>query len=1345
MLSSQHANSQVIKISLQEMSQQSDLILRVQTLSAESRWVTIPEGKNIITTTRFRVLESIKGDILKDEEFTLDMAGGKVGDITQVVSNSVGFTVGEESVIFLPRNKDHLTGSFQGKFTVTGGNVWVENRQVSSSLFVETLRKANENPEAIPLLLNKEKLVPYKPTGLKGAKVTTDTYAITGTKVNFNGTIDNDSDGYYSSFSFSIRVNGDADPGPATVYFRINCTTTGQSWVSVNTYVITGNAVDNHDFGFDQSDFTGLITDNIELNFTVDLLDETQNTVLASDATLDGSAIKVDPYTASGVNISSISPSEQSAGTGSTVTITGTGFGASQGTGKVEFFYQASQPKISAPISSWSDTQIVCTVPTATVNGYPGSAGSGPVTVVNNAAQTSNEYSFNITFGYGGTKWSTSSISYKVNENLGSVTGEAQAVQNAASTWSSAGANFSLQYAGAHTNTAAANNGSNDICWGSVSSGETIGLASTWYSGTTITECDIVFNSSLSWNSGSSSHDIETIALHELGHWLNLRDLYGTASAGYDAAKVMYGFSSTGQTKRSLTSAETSGIAWIYGTATTVTISGTIKTAANVPVQGVTLSGLTGSPTTNASGVYSADVAIGFSGTVTPTKTGYTFTPATRTYSSQSSSATNQDYTATATASNIATLSDLKVNGTTVTGFSASVLTYSVVLPAGTSTVPTVTATTTDANATKVITPAAALPGTSTVVVTAQDGTTTKTYSISFTVAKSNVATLSDLKVNGTTVSGFSASVLTYNVVLPYGTSTVPTVTATTTDANATKVITAASSLPGSTTVRVTAEDGTTQKTYTINFTLDNPSSDATLSDLKVNGSQVSGFGSQVLTYSVVLPYGTVTVPTVTATTTHTAATAAVTAAASLPGTTSVLVTAQDGTTTKTYTISFTVAKNNVATLSDLKVNGTTISGFAASVLTYSVVLPFGTVTVPTVTATTTDVNATKVITPASSLPGTTTVLVTAEDGTTTKTYSISFTLGAASNDASLSDLKVNGTTVSGFVKTQLTYSVELPAGTVTVPTVTATTTEATATKVITPAGSLPGTTTVAVTAPDGTTTRTYFVTFSVAKSTVATLSDLKVNGSQVSGFGSQVFTYNVVLDYGTSTVPTVTATTTDANATKVITPAASLPGTTTVLVTAEDGTTTKTYTISFTVAKNTVATLSDIKINGVTVSGFGSQVFNYTVALPYGSTNPPVITVTATDANALTEITMPPSYPGIVTIKVTADDRVTILNYMLAISYGGTGIDENHFLNTITVYPVPSNGDFTLEYSTQNEGRILVSILDVTGRLILEKEFRAIGYLLSERIQIPGSQAGFYFIRVVDGPTVAFKKIIVE
>jgi len=80
--------------------------------------------------------------------------------------------------------------------------------------------------------------------------------------------------------------------------------------------------------------------------------------------------------------------------------------------------------------------------------------------------------------------------------------------------------------------------------------------------------------------------------------------------------------------------------------------------------------------------------------------------------------------------------------------------------------------------------------------------------------------TLADLTINGSTVAGFTRSGTTYDVELTPGTTDVPTVAATLYNTNGSSVITAATSLPGTTTIVITAEDGATQRTVSINFTV---------------------------------------------------------------------------------------------------------------------------------------------------------------------------------------------------------------------------------------------------------------------------------------------------------------------------------------------------------------------------------------------------------------------------------------------------------------------------------------------------------------------------------------------
>lgn len=85
-----------------------------------------------------------------------------------------------------------------------------------------------------------------------------------------------------------------------------------------------------------------------------------------------------------------------------------------------------------------------------------------------------------------------------------------------------------------------------------------------------------------------------------------------------------------------------------------------------------------------------------------------------------------------------------------------------------------------------------------------------------------------------------------------------------------------------------------------------------------------------------------------------------------------------------------------------------------------------------------------------------------------------------------------------------------------------------------------------------------------------ASLSNLRVNNITVADFVYGKFDYEIKLPYGTlpySPAATVSATSADSKATVEIEQAYELPGITTVKVTAEDGITTQTYTITLTVA----------------------------------------------------------------------------------------------------------------------------------------------------------------------------------
>jgi len=191
-----------------------------------------------------------------------------------------------------------------------------------------------------------------------------------------------------------------------------------------------------------------------------------------------------------------------------------------------------------------------------------------------------------------------------------------------------------------------------------------------------------------------------------------------------------------------------------------------------------------------------------------------------------------------------------------------------------------------------------------------------------FTPPASSDATLSALSLSSGSLSpGFASGTLAYTASVANSVSSL-IVTPTTNDANATATVNGASPATPVTlavgsntvTVQVTAQDGTTQS-YTVAVTRA-ASSDATLSALTLSqGSLSPSFASGTLAYTASVP-NSVSSLIVTPTTNDANATATVNgASATTPvtlavgsNTVTVQVTAQDGVTTQSYTVTVTRA-----------------------------------------------------------------------------------------------------------------------------------------------------------------------------------------------------------------------------------------------------------------------------------------------------------------------------------------------------------------------------------------------------------------------------------------------------
>jgi len=154
------------------------------------------------------------------------------------------------------------------------------------------------------------------------------------------------------------------------------------------------------------------------------------------------------------------------------------------------------------------------------------------------------------------------------------------------------------------------------------------------------------------------------------------------------------------------------------------------------------------------------------------------------------------------------------------------------------------------------------------------------------------------------------------------------------------------------------------------------------------------------------------------------------------------VVTASDGTTTKTYTTTVTRAGSSDADLSALSLSSGALSpAFASGTTSYTAAVPHATSST-TVTPTTSDNNATVTVngdpvasgSPSAAIAlatgaNTITIVVTAQDGTTTQTTTLSVTRGqAASDNANLSSLSLSeGQLSPSFSPARKAYKASVP------------------------------------------------------------------------------------------------------------------------------------------------------------------------------------------------------------------------------------------------------------------------------------------------------------------------------
>ena len=609
--------------------------------------------------------------------------------------------------------------------------------------------------------------------------------------------------------------------------------------------------------------------------------------------------------------------------------------------------------------------------------------------------------------------------------------------------------------------------------------------------------------------------------------------------------------------------------------------------------------------------------------------------------------------TFSATLSNDATLSNITYDGINVPGFNPATELYTIILPSSITEVPEIAYLPNFqwlADTNMVYTPTETLLDTAKIEVIAENGIDKKTYKIVFElVAQEKDAYLTDIKYNNVSIEGFNPTIYNYyNVEVPYSDPTPPYIIPYSSSPTAKIVRFEQLDLPPYTQeFLVYSEDLEITKLYRVDF-IRVKNTNPYLSDIKINGVSLQDFNSGNFEYEHDFSYTEMNAPVVSATPVYPSSQIDIMQIDTIIGTVTITVTAEDDAFSSVYTIDFTRELSPIKTIETITYeydNDIYTFEFPMDETEVTIKLPMETLEIPSITdVTLTDNRSTFEIDeqPEETNDLTGIVVVMAEDFTD-ETYAVIFER-TPSSSVLLTGIYYDDNLVPDFDPAVLNYSIMLPFEHSEIPNITATAAWAGTIVATQNPGTPFGTGFVTVTSEDEDHTLLYTIAFERKGNPYLVDLFYTLDGESypVPDFDPEIFEYSVSLPIGTASTPIVGYFPEDNRSIITDEQPISPNSSAWVKIVTWNADDSVTYFVNFTVELSTEALLSDLQVDGITVSNFNPNTFHYTIPqYPYG-TPLPIVTAETMYVDADYEVFDIEEFPGTAIVTVTAGDLST-------------------------------------------------------------------------------------------------------
>ena len=116
----------------------------------------------------------------------------------------------------------------------------------------------------------------------------------------------------------------------------------------------------------------------------------------------------------------------------------------------------------------------------------------------------------------------------------------------------------------------------------------------------------------------------------------------------------------------------------------------------------------------------------------------------------------------------------------------------------------------------------------------------------------------------------------------------------------------------------------------------------------------------------------------------------------------------------------------------------------------------------------------------------------------------------------------------------------------------------------------------------------------------------------------------------------------------------------------------------------------------------------------------------------------------GTYTVTLTVTGPCGTDTYTQVITITQVGLQDNDLASTLSLFPNPNNGEFTLSFSFEHAKDVTVEVLDVTGRIVYTDKQNAIT-TYNKQIGLESANQGVYMVRIITPDGVATQKVVIQ